>query len=153
MQNFRALFAAIFSGLVPLLTQATVTQVVVPAPVVADAYESALAELYLELKQPILGEALCEGGQRVTVHADPRLTGRYHVNFGKKRFHMHPVATDTGVLKLEDSAEGVLWLQLGNKSMLMNARIGKRLADNCTNDVQRRLVKLMSERPAEQLFK
>jgi hypothetical protein len=66
---------------------------------------------------------------------------------------MHPVGTSTGVIRLEDSAEGMVWLQLGNKSMLMNAKQGRRMADDCTSPPQRRLVQLMKDKPATLLFK
>lgn len=144
-----ALWGASFAS----LAQGTVTTVVVPQAVVADAYESAMAELHAELKKPILGTSLCDDAKQIVLAPDPRIDERYHLNIGKKRYHMHPVTTDTGVVKLSDSAEGVIWLQLGNKSMLMNERAGKRLADNCLSDPQRRLVELMKERPVQQLFR
>lgn len=135
------------------MSQGTVTAVIVPQPVVADVYESAMAELHAELKKPIEGHSVCDDGKQITVATDPRLAGRFHLTLGKKRYHMHVEPTDTGVVKLSDSAEGVIWLQLGNKSMLMNERAGKRLADNCTSEPQRRLVELMKDKPAQQLFR
>jgi hypothetical protein len=154
-QRLSAAFTALALWGVSFTTwaQGTVATVVVPEAVVADAYESAMAELHAELKKPVLGDSLCDGGKQITIATDPRLAGRFHLTLGKKRYHMHVEPTDTGVVKLSDSAEGVIWLQLGNKSMLMNERAGKRLADNCTSDPQRRLVELMKDKPAQQLFR
>jgi hypothetical protein len=135
------------------LAHATVTQVVVPAHVVADVYESAMAELNLELSKPVIGTFDCAEKQTIEVSTDPKLANRFHLTLGKKRYHMHPVGTSTGVIRLEDSAEGVVWLQLGNKSMLMNAKQGRRMADDCTSPPQRRLVQLMKDKPATLLFK
>ena len=144
---------ALCSVSLPSMSQSTVSTVIVPQPVVADVYESAMAELHAELKKPVLGNSLCDDGKQITVALDPRLADRFHLTLGKKRYHMHVEPTDTGVVKLSDSAEGVIWLQLGNKSMLMNERAGKRLADNCTSEPQRRLVELMKDKPVQQLFR
>jgi hypothetical protein len=126
---------------------------IVPKPVVIDAFEGAIAELYQELRNPVLGEFDCGPKIKILVAKDPRIEGRYHVNLGKKRYHMHAHDTTTGVIRLEDSAEGVVWLQLGNKSMLMNAKLGRRMADDCTSEPQRRLVQLLKDKPKEDLLK
>ena len=47
------------------------------------------------------------------------------------RFRMHPVESRTGAIRLEDPQRGAMWLQLGNKSMLMSQKLGQRLADEC----------------------
>ena len=44
---------------------------------------------------------------------------------------MHPVESRTGAIRLEDPKRGAMWLQLGNKSMLMSQKLGQRLADEC----------------------
>ena len=47
-------------------------------------------------------------------------------------YRMHPVVTSTGAIRLEDQHDGgAVWLQLANKSMLMDQKAGKRLADEC----------------------
>ena len=47
------------------------------------------------------------------------------------KYHMVPVATSTGAVRLEDAKGGAVWLQISNKSMLMNQKLGQRLADEC----------------------
>ena len=49
---------------------------------------------------------------------------------------MRPVATSTGTIRLEDEKAGAVWLQLANKSMLMDQKNGRRLADECTHPDQ-----------------
>lgn len=137
----------------PAAPTASAAVPVVPAPVLVDAHEAAIAELYQELRNPVLGEFDCGPKTKIVVAKDPRIAGRYHVNLGKKRYHMHAHDTTTGVIRLEDSAEGVVWLQLGNKSMLMNAKLGRRMADDCTSEPQRRLVQLLKDKPKEDLLK
>jgi hypothetical protein len=49
---------------------------------------------------------------------------------------MHPVESRTGAIRLEDPKRGAMWLQLGNKSMLMSQKLGQRLADECQSPEQ-----------------
>jgi hypothetical protein len=49
---------------------------------------------------------------------------------------MFPVETTTGAIRLEDRKAGAVWLQLANKSMLMNQKLGQRLADACVSPEQ-----------------
>jgi hypothetical protein len=49
---------------------------------------------------------------------------------------MRPVATSTGAIRLEDEKAGAVWLQLANKSMLMDQKNGRRLADECAHPDQ-----------------
>lgn len=133
--------------------QSAAISALVPKPAVVDAYESAEAELHDELRKVLLGAFPCAGGAKVVVAADPRLADRYHVTLGKKRYHMHPVGTTTGVIRLEDTAEGMVWLQLANKSMLMNSKFGRRMADDCMAEPQVRMSRLLKEKPQVELLK
>ncbi len=83
-----------------------------------------------------VGQLPCELGESVTLTADPASPGYFDVQLRKLKFRMFPVATTTGAIRLEDKKSGAVWLQLGNKSMLMNARLGQRLADECMSPQQ-----------------
>ena len=86
-------------------------------------------------KQVTLGDIPCELG--ATVHITPhKRDGFFIVRTGIQRFRMHPVESRTGAIRLEDPVAGAMWLQLGNKSMLMSQKMGKRLADDCMNTAQ-----------------
>ena len=78
----------------------------------------------------------CELGAAVTVTADDRRPGFFTVQTKGNRFRMHPVESRTGAIRLEDAKAGALWLQLGNKSMLMSQKLGQRLADECMSPAQ-----------------
>ena len=88
------------------------------------------------------GEIKCELGAHVKVVPRKR-EGYFLVSHGINRFVMHPVESKTGAIRLEDPARGALWLQLGNKSMLMNQKEGKRLADECITPQQADFAKNM----------
>ena len=66
------------------------------------------------------GRIPCELGADVTVTADQAKPGFFTVSTKGARYHMHPVESRTGAIRLEDGKAGAMWLQLSNKSMLMN---------------------------------
>ena len=88
------------------------------------------------------GEIQCELGAKVSIKPMKR-EGYFFVSRGIYKYVMHPVASRTGAIRLEDPARGALWLQLANKSMLMNQKEGKRLADECQSPEQADFAKNM----------
>ena len=87
-------------------------------------------------KQVYMGLIPCELGAAVTITASEKRPGFFLVQTGKMRFRMHPVESRTGAIRLEDARAGAMWLQLGNKSMLMSQKLGQRLADECMSPAQ-----------------
>ena len=86
-------------------------------------------------KKVYVGEIPCELGAKVKITPLKR-EGFFMVATGKYRFAMHPVESRTGAIRLEDPKRGAMWLQLGNKSMLMSQKLGQRLADECQSPEQ-----------------
>ncbi|WP_205960397.1 hypothetical protein [Ramlibacter henchirensis] len=86
-------------------------------------------------KQVYVGDMPCELGATVKVRG-ARRTGLFVVSTKGYRFLMHPVESRTGAIRLEDPKRGAMWLQLGNKSMLMSQKLGRRLADECQSPQQ-----------------
>jgi hypothetical protein len=70
-------------------------------------------------------------GTFVTLTEDAQSPGYFDVLVKKQKYRMFPVETSTGAIRLEDPVTGAVWLQLSNKSMLMNQKLGQRLADDC----------------------
>lgn len=101
------------------------------------AAEAALTPAELAIAARVhQGKLPCELGAFVTLAADPAAPGYFDVQTKQQKYRMFPVETSTGVIRLEDHKAGAVWLQLANKSMLMNHRLGKRLADACMNPDQ-----------------
>jgi hypothetical protein len=46
-------------------------------------------------------------------------------------YTMLPVTTSTGALRFEDRGSGLVWIQIPAKSMLLNAKLGQQLANDC----------------------
>jgi hypothetical protein len=70
----------------------------------------------------------------------------------KHTFAMSPVETTTGAVRLEDAQAGAMWLQLPNKSMLMNSKLGQRMADECQSDQQTAVAQRMKLDPPPSLL-
>ncbi|APW37016.1 hypothetical protein RD110_07215 [Rhodoferax koreense] len=102
-----------------------------------EAAEAALTPAELAIAQRIeVGTMPCELGNSVTVVADPKNPGYFDMTMKNLKYRMSPVATTTGAIRLEDQKAGAVWLQLANKSMLMNHKLGQRLADECMSPSQ-----------------
>ena len=93
------------------------------------------------------GNIQCELGANMSVTEDSNNPGFFNVVSGKDRFYMHPVESRTGAVRLEDPRAGAVWLQLGNKSMLMNQRKGERIADDCKTSQQHDVAEAMKREP------
>lgn len=85
----------------------------------------------------LTGATPCEFNQSVTVSANADKAGYFKIDFKGKSYVMAPEPTTTGAVRLEDKKNGVVWLQIANKSMLMNAKIGQRMVDNCVHPSQK----------------
>ena len=74
------------------------------------------------------GNMVCEAST-VKIASIPSAQGYFDVHMGKHRYLMAPVATQTGAVRLEDTAHGAVLIQLANKSLLINQKVGRRIAD------------------------
>ena len=98
------------------------------------------------------GNMVCELGNSVTVTPDPQQPARFIVQMKKNTYHMTPVQTTTGAVRLEDAQAGAMWLQLPHKSMLMNSKLGQRMADECQSDEQMAVALAMKLDPPPSLL-
>ena len=122
-------------------------------PVADDVPDVELSESDLALARRVhVGRTQCELGADVTVQLDEKKPGYFLVWTKNLRFRMHPVESRTGAIRLEDPRQGAMWLQLGNKSMLMNQKQGLRIADECQNAEQMAFAEDMKKNPPKPLF-
>ena len=94
------------------------------------------------------GRLPCELGAFVVLVADPKAPGYFDVQVKGRKFRMVPVVTSTGAIRLEDRRQGTVWLQLADKSMLMDQRLGKRLVDACVSVEQALVAVQLLKAPA-----
>lgn len=109
------------------------------------------AELAIAVRVQV-GTLPCELGQTVVLTPDPQSAGYFNLRFGKENYRVAPQETSTGTIRLEDKAAGVVWLQLANKSMLMNQKQGRRLADECMSPAQTLVAQAMLKNPLPSLL-
>lgn len=105
--------------------------------VLAPASEAVLGAAELSIAERVhVGKLPCELGNSVELTADAQRPGYFDLQIAKARYRLVPVLTTTGAIRLEDSKSGAVWLQLANKSMLMNHKLGQRMADECMSPQQ-----------------
>jgi hypothetical protein len=113
-----------------------------------EAAEAAMSPAELAIAERVhVGNLPCELGASVNLTADAKNPGYFDIQGKTFKYHMFPVATTTGAVRLEDHKAGAVWLQLGNKSMLMNQKLGIRLADECVSPVQQAFAEAMKLNP------
>ena len=98
------------------------------------------------------GSLACELGASIRVEQDAAQPGYFHLQGKGFRYRMRPVVTSTGAIRLEDAKAGAVWLQLANKSMLMDQKKGRRVADECANAEQLAYAQSMKTHPQPKLF-
>ena len=92
-----------------------------------EAAEDALTPDELAIAERVqVGKLPCELGASVTLTADGKAPGYFDIQGKNFKYRMFPVPTTTGAIRLEDRKAGAVWLQLANKSMLMNQKLGIR---------------------------
>ena len=94
-----------------------------------------------------VGKLPCELGASVTLTQDEKSAGYFDMQGKNFKYRMVPVATTTGAIRLEDQKAGAVWLQLANKSMLMNQKLGIRLADECMSPAQVAMAETLKANP------
>lgn len=127
------------------------------APVAAAAGPANLApdmpvDLQAIVDQIHVGRMPCELGQTVTLLHDAHQAGRFNLFIKNHIYSMQPVRSATGALRLEDPAKGAVWIQLADKSMLMNNQLGQRMADLCQSPAQMQVAEAQKLSPPPHLL-
>jgi len=107
-----------------------------PEPVLSDADEAQLAAA----ERAYLGNYACEFKESVHIDKHPKVAGYINVAWKKQMITMKPVLSSTGALRLEDVTGRTLMIQIANKSMLLDTKIGQRLLDDCVHPEQEKLM-------------
>ena len=133
----------------PAKPHATPKAVASASPKLAQAQAplAALGEDLLAVSAQVhTGDMVCEAN---TVKVSPmsNAQGYFDLRMGKHHYRMAPVASLTGAVRLEDAVHGAVWIQLANKSMLMNQKVGRRMADDCQSPAQMVVAEAMAKMP------
>jgi hypothetical protein len=93
----------------------------------------ASAEQLAAADRALYGDYACEFNQVVNVGRSTKAAGYVDVAWNKERYTMMPVVSSTGAIRLEDVKGRTLMIQIAMKSMLLDAKIGQRLVDECVH--------------------
>jgi hypothetical protein len=85
----------------------------------------------------LLGDYDCEFDQKVSLEPYAKAAGYIELKQKAQAWVMKPVLSSTGALRLEDVKGRLLMIQIANKSMVMDTRLGQRLVDGCVHEKQR----------------
>lgn len=124
-----------------------------PTPAPAVAVDRALTPAELEVASRVhTGRLPCELGQTVTITPDAQRPGYFDLSVKKMRFRMHAVQSTSGAVRLDAVSGDAVWIQLANKSMLVNAKLGQRMADACASPEQLLVAQAFEKAPPPSLF-
>ena len=120
-----------------------------PAKPVEAPLPDADAEQLEAAKLAYMGDYECEFKQSIKIEPSAKKDGYVDVHHLKQVYVMKPVRSSTGALRLEDVTGRTLMIQIANKSMLLDVKIGQRIVDDCISPAQRELMaKMAAERAA-----
>ena len=138
-----ALLAALTIAVPGLASAQTVTpqqkkiQAVTAAAPAADVREDLSAEQLAVSDRVLTGVAACEFSQSVSIKPVSDRPGHFHVAYNGQTYTMTPETTTTGAVRLVDQRNGVVWIQIPAKSMMLNHKVGRRMVDSCQHAEQR----------------
>lgn len=89
----------------------------------------------------------CEFGQHVLVDVDTQRLGHFKLTIGQQVVPMSPVPALAGLVRMEDASQSLVWIQLANKSMLLDHSQGQRLLDDCTVPEQMAYAQTLARTP------
>ena len=73
----------------------------------------------------------CDLNRRVEIRQVAEDRRSAIVYWERRNYTMQLVATQTGALRLEDKTSGLTWITIPGKSMLLDTKQGRQLANDC----------------------
>ncbi|KAF1046340.1 MAG: hypothetical protein GAK35_01025 [Herbaspirillum frisingense] len=133
--RFSSALTLCFAGAAAVLLASCASQEAVPVtetkPVLPQIFKAPAATQPTWATQLVTGNFSCEMGNKVELRMDGRVTDGVTLTWKGNSYTMNPVSTSTGAVRLENRSEGLVWIQIPSKSMLLNSKIGQQLANDC----------------------
>jgi hypothetical protein len=76
------------------------------------------------------GKVSCAEGKSYTI-VQAEAGNHMAINWQGKHYNLYHVPTTTGTYRYEDHTSGLVIVQIPDKALLLNSKIGQRLADEC----------------------
>lgn len=118
----------------PVTTAAVTTSALTPATLTSATLTPAAltpAEFNPHNFTVPVGRYHCELNRNVDVREVSPDLANATLRFDNKEYRLRAVRARTGALRYEDEQAGVVWLVITGKSMLLDTRHGKQLANEC----------------------
>ncbi|OWW18204.1 hypothetical protein [Noviherbaspirillum denitrificans] len=78
----------------------------------------------------------CELGNKITIYSDAANDQQIALQWDKRMHRMHRVGTTTGAHRFENAQNGLVWIGIPAKGMLLDSKKGKQLANECKSPEQ-----------------
>jgi hypothetical protein len=79
----------------------------------------------------LLGSFICALGDKIDVLGDVGSAESIKLVWKGKSYSLTSVETSTGAVRYEDKKNGYVWIQIPQKSMLLNSKTGRQVANDC----------------------
>ncbi|WP_420474287.1 hypothetical protein [Noviherbaspirillum sp. ST9] len=78
----------------------------------------------------------CELGNKLTIYTNAADDQQIALHWDKRMHRMHRVSTTTGAHRFENAKNGLVWIGIPAKGMLLDSKKGKQLANECKSPEQ-----------------
>ena len=78
----------------------------------------------------------CELGNKLTIYSNAADDQQIALHWDKRMHRMQRVTTTTGAHRFENAKNGLVWIGIPAKGMLLDSKKGKQLANECKNPEQ-----------------
>ena len=144
MTRYPALRKVVLSLASALLVACVSTETVSPTAVARQTGgKSGQPQLRFQLAS---GTYLCELGQKVEVQRDAHGADRLQLSWQGNRHTLQRQDSQSGLPRFEDRKNGLLWIDLPWKSVLLDANSGRPLANECKASQRKTANRLLAPR-------
>ena len=106
-----------------------------------------------EADEPAIGDASviefdCELGNKITIYSNASDEAHIALRWKKRLHRLTRVGTTTGANRFENKLYGLIWIGIPAKSMLLDSKQNRQLANECRNAEQLKPVAANAAEPA-----
>jgi membrane-bound inhibitor of C-type lysozyme len=103
---------------------------------VEEVHELASNEPDPDLTDTVTVDYSCELGNKVTIYTNEGDSSHMALRWKKRLHRMTRVGTSTGASRFENTTFGLVWIGIPAKSMLLDSKANRQLANECKNSDQ-----------------
>jgi membrane-bound inhibitor of C-type lysozyme len=101
--------------------------------VVEEEHEIASTEPDPDITDTVTVDYSCELGNKVTIYTNEGDTDHMALRWKKRLHRMTRVGTSTGASRFENTTFNLVWIGIPAKSMLLDSKANRQLANECKN--------------------